>query len=196
MRVEHIGKSTVKITVSRRELMQAGISSERLSPSDPACSALINELTGKLFPEYSPEEALQRISAEVFPLHGEGCIFYLSPTAKKPPKLLKYIITVHSVKALHSICRILSELDTSLQSSAVMGQCCCLRLIAELPERSLSPLLAIEQYGTVTPYGADEAAYLSEHDRMLIPSGAVETVNRLFSHADSGSGHIGSLEKI
>lgn len=78
MRIEHIGKSTVKVTVSGSELERLGLRYEDLGEN--ILSDIFSRNDRKACPELknrTPPEG--ELSIEVFPAKDTGCVFYISP---------------------------------------------------------------------------------------------------------------------
>ena len=83
MRIEHIGKSTVKVTVSGSELERLGLRYEDLGEnilSDIFLSEMIEKACPELKNRTPPEGEL---SIEVFPAKDTGCVFYISPKKRR-----------------------------------------------------------------------------------------------------------------
>ena len=148
MRIEHIGKSTVKVTVSGSELERLGLRYEDLGEnilSDIFLSEMIEKACPELKNRTPPEGEL---SIEVFPAKDTGCVFYISPKKRRSSENIRAIITAGGIKELFGICRLVADIPKS----------------AALPE------------GSVTLADDISLACIKEHGRVIIPHNALNTL--------------------
>lgn len=170
MRIEHIGKSTVKVTVSGSELERLGLRYEDLGEnilSDIFLSGMIEKACPELKSRTPPEGEL---SIEVFPAKDTGCVFYISPKKCRRCPNIRTIITVSDIEELFSLCRTLSRMGVSSESSRLFGEKHCLRLEADIPKGAVLP------EGSLFPADDISLACIKEHGRTIIPRNALNTV--------------------
>ena len=112
MRIEHIGKSTVKVTVSGSELERLGLRYEDLGEnilSDIFLSEMIEKACPELKNRTPPEGEL---SIEVFPAKDTGCVFYISPKKRRSSENIRAIITAGGIKAVRISCDRVSRISS------------------------------------------------------------------------------------
>lgn len=176
MRTEHIGKSTVKITVSREELAQAGLTVSDIDGENPLSLMLISGLIEKIY----PESRASQLSIEVFPSKDSGCILYLSPVS--PGKALppvRTIITSDSVDGMMKVCRVIARSGVPSKNSVIIGEYGLLRLIADLPADSPSVTAAILKNASLANADSSSVACVLERGEVIIPKNAVESMLKL-----------------
>lgn len=170
MRIEHIGKSTVKVTVSGSELERLGLRYEDLGEnilSDIFLSEMIEKACPELKNRTPPEGEL---SIEVFPAKDTGCVFYISPKKRRSSENIRAIITAGGIKELFGICRSLTRMGVMSENSLLTGEKHCLRLVADIPKSAALP------EGSVTLADDISLACIKEHGRVIIPHNALNTL--------------------
>lgn len=177
MRVEHIGRSAVKITLSGKELARAGLTVSDIDGKSPLSVMLLSGLIEKIYPGGGSSQ----LNIEVFAAKDGGCVLYISdisPSAKAAATV-KTIITVYSVDDLVSVCRIVSKAGICPKNSAVIGEKGRLRLVVGLPADQpalISELLAFSWLENADDHAL---AHILEHGRVMIPQNAVDIASRL-----------------
>lgn len=172
MHIEHISKSTLKITVSAAELSSMGLRREDIDGKSPMSRLLVSEILEKLRPQLDSGSLMDgEQSVEIFPSRDSGCVIYISPVYRKQDTVLRYIITVYSVNSLIRLCRLLYRMSVPSADTIITGEKGCLRLIAALPRE-------IEGYNIV-PADENSLACINEHGRVIIRENAVETVLKI-----------------
>lgn len=176
MRIEHIGRSTVKITVSGRELARSGLTVSDIDGKSPLAVMLLSGLVEKVYPGCD----IGKLNAEVFHTGDSGCILYLSKTSEEQvDSFVKTVITADSVEKLISLCGLLSRMDIDAGSSIVVGEKSALRLIVSLPDDHPALTGMLMRRAELVRGDSHVIAHIMEHGRVIVPANAVETLAKL-----------------
>lgn len=178
MRIEHIGRSTVKIILSGKELARSGLTVSDIDGKTPLSVMLLSGLIERIY----PDSGSAQLNIEVFPSKDQGCVLYISPVSpEKTASDIRTIITADSVEKLVSVCRMISEAGITVKNSAVIGEKELLRLIADLPSDSAPLISSLMKISGIAKAEDNAVAHVMEHGSVIIPRNAVETVLRLAS---------------
>ncbi len=173
MRTERIGKNTVKVIVSGKELNEAGICAADIDGESPLSLMLVSGILERIY----ADKKRTCVSVEVFPSKDGGCILYISSEAsQRETAAYKAVISTDSTQRLIKICRLLSQKSISRQESTVLADRYRIWLITELPGNV--PLLtsSIQEHGCIMPADEILLSCIYEHASYIIPENAVTTV--------------------
>lgn len=180
MQVLNIGKTTMKIILSGKELARAGLTGRDMTGDSPQSAALITKIVEAVYTQRGLSVPQCRLFAEVFPTGGKGCVLYISSiNGNLFPETGNAVIITDSIPALINAARLIKPHLSEKGKSRLYADSRSFKLTAEITESEEPVTAESEKYVNIIPATESVLAHISEHCRTIIGENAVETLSSL-----------------
>lgn len=177
MKTEHMGRSTVKITLTGRELARSGLTVSDITGKTPLAVLLLGELVHRICPDQ------EEYAAEAIPTKDGGCILYITKAVPCSDERIRTLLTFSSAQALCGSCSLLFRMGICPADSSVYYRKGKLCLIAELPPEDSTVYKAAASKAEQIITDECLILHITEHGRELIFKNAISTAAEAWEYS-------------
>lgn len=191
MKIDIIDDKTIKVILSKIEMVGFNLSYEELDYKNPNTKIFLLNLVSRIKKDTSISFTSNKMFVEAFPYCDGGCILYLNliESIKKEEKQSKLkasfdtplIYKFKEMNHLLSICKILNQSYNHiiLSNSLYKLNEYYYLLIYTYFKMDTKLKLLMNEYGTYSAKGAIGASMIKEHCAELIPSNAILELSKM-----------------